>query len=389
MYQFLLSVFVFTFSVFVSVKSYSAEYVDVDAGTDIDFSEVENLIDKNKPKTIEDFITYLPESYKANYNIQKEGRGLQEASFEFPRIIVYGETAKTVMTFNGHPSQKQYNEIELMSYDDIIKEYQFRVISFQSGKAVMSEKNPAVCMRCHKDSRPLWDTYSDWKGMYGEHNDRMTLEELAHLRSDSYKGNSRYSKLPEHKVLSTPPLDHLRPRFNAQMGIFLKYRWAVSIAEKIKKSGVLGKIPDEAVFGTLVCNSGRLDTKLTIAKSAHPADFDQFMSLYNLAPDNLKVEYVNSFILLGRSFFESKRSVDSIIPDTPFGRSHTGIHTVAEVILANLAPFLPNIGEAIKPDIVTYCQQTGYCSNPAKLTRSDRITKFITESAVGKYCSKW
>ncbi len=373
---------------------------------DIDLADIQRVLSAN-PKSVEEFLTQLPESYKSRYNLQKKGRGLQEASMKYPRAIVFGDTAKTIMTFNGHPSQKKFNEIEVMTYDELLKKYEFRVINFQSSKATLSEKNPAVCMRCHLDSRPQWDNYPDWIGMYGQENDRMTDEEIANLKSEEYKSNPRYSALPVHKRLTTPPLDHLRPRFNAVMGIYIKYRWGVSAAEIIKQSGVLGKVPGGAIFSALACYAALIEAaggdeglifserlepylkkQLIVAKAAYPNEFEEFKIPYDsLKTKSEKFFYVSHFVLQGKSFLDSKRSMTSISPDLHVTDSFTGTMHVGDTMLANLVPVLPNL-QHLESELVRYCDKIN-CGSGTAQKDYDKITKFLKYETLEKNCYQW
>ncbi|WP_231103320.1 hypothetical protein, partial [Streptobacillus moniliformis] len=55
---------------------------------------------------------------------------LQDAEHNFPRVLVYGGDAKTVMTFNGRPGQKGYERIELMCFNDQKRQFEFRDLAF-------------------------------------------------------------------------------------------------------------------------------------------------------------------------------------------------------------------------------------------------------------------
>lgn len=374
--------------------------------TDIDLSDIQNVLSKD-PASVEEFLIHLPEKYKERYSLQKQGRGLQDASLKYPRAIIFGKTAKTIMTFNGHPSQKKFNEIEIMTYDDLLKKYEFRVVSFQNSKATLSEKNPSVCMKCHLDARPLWDDYPNWKGMYGEENDRMTDEELANLRSEEYKSNPRYAALPVHARLTTPPLDRLRPRFNAIMGIYMKYRWAVSGAELLKKSESFDKIPEGSVFAALACfdslavaanGNGEiifsermgsyLKKQLAIAERLHPHDFKEFMTSYNkIKSEEKKFFFVGHFILQGKNLLESNRSLTSISPEDRITDSHTGTMFVGDVLLANLVPYLPKY-QHLTSELTTYCGKLN-CGSGTTQKDYDKITKFLKDETLEKYCNDW
>ena len=95
-----------------------------------------------------------------------------------PRVILFGNDAKFVMTFNGEPEQRGYNALELLEYNSSTQSFQLQEILFphdqktasNTNSAVhFSEKNPGKCLACHgSNPRPIWDTPPLWPGAYGE-----------------------------------------------------------------------------------------------------------------------------------------------------------------------------------------------------------------------------
>ncbi len=142
-----------------------------------DYIQLEKLIKENKLKTISDTIEKLPLSYKSKYVLIFKSRSLHGSSFENPRVLLYGEDASFILSFNGSPEQKGYLGLETMEYDQSTSEFKYREILFpnekesQSPSSVVrfSDDNPEKCLKCHGQTpRPIWDTHPLWPGVYGE-----------------------------------------------------------------------------------------------------------------------------------------------------------------------------------------------------------------------------
>ena len=143
-------------------------------GSDYDFAALQSTIQNNGIRSIEDLLPMLPGSLRSSYALVFASRSLQGASFEAPRVILYGADARFIVTFNGDASQRGYRALETMEFDDASGQFKFREIEFPAHPAVplpvrTSETNPARCQRCHgTPARPVWDTQPLWPGAYGE-----------------------------------------------------------------------------------------------------------------------------------------------------------------------------------------------------------------------------
>jgi len=133
-----------------------------------------HLVKTEQSTSPEGILSALPKSLRSRYALLFKSRSLQGASFKDPRVILFGDDARFVITFNGSPDQKGYSEIEVMEFDDQSETFSFHEVSYsevpgQRPKVEVSDTNPQKCLQCHGDPpRPIWDTSPSWPGAYGE-----------------------------------------------------------------------------------------------------------------------------------------------------------------------------------------------------------------------------
>lgn len=138
------------------------------------FVSLQALIRTRDVGTVEELLAALPEAQRRNYALVFDSRSLQAASFENPRVILYGPDARFVLTFNGAPTQRGFRVVETLEFIAATGEFHTRELEFPErpgGAAAVrvSEVNPERCTRCHGGPpRPLWDSFPLWPGAYGE-----------------------------------------------------------------------------------------------------------------------------------------------------------------------------------------------------------------------------
>ena len=179
-------------------------------GVSLDF--LADLIQIKNITSVDALIPELPANFLKDYTFVYNSRSLQDASPEYPRTLVYGTTAKTVISFNGSPDQKGYYSLEAMEFDDDSKEFVFQEITFpkpgDKGGVQFSERNPQKCLSCHGDpARPIYDNYPTWPGFYGVFK-TVTAGSKDDLNfrnfiANSVKNKNRYSSLPNLGVVNS------------------------------------------------------------------------------------------------------------------------------------------------------------------------------------------
>jgi len=121
---------------------------------------------------LEDSLSFLPESFRSRYALMFQSRSLHEASFQNPRVLMFGETANLILTFNGAPNQRGYRAMETLEFQPSTSRFIFREVLFPPGghgTIQVSAPNPEKCLKCHTSAaRPIWDSHPAWPGAYGE-----------------------------------------------------------------------------------------------------------------------------------------------------------------------------------------------------------------------------
>ncbi len=158
--------------------------------------ELTQTIDTNGITSIEGLLPLLPKALISSFTMVNKSKSIQEASIVNPRVILFGQTGKLILTFNGDPSQRNYNALEIMSFDEISKKYELREMIFNgSTRPILSEANPKKCTLCHNSNpRPIWDEYRTWNGVFGSNDDDLGYS------SKFYKGQSPdYPDIAEYR----------------------------------------------------------------------------------------------------------------------------------------------------------------------------------------------
>ncbi|MCJ8278309.1 MAG: hypothetical protein MJK18_15835 [Bdellovibrionales bacterium] len=188
------------------------------------------IIRSNRPTTIAQTLQLVQSRYPSyfdNHAIAHNSLSLHEASFENPRAIVYGDDARTILTYNGDSTQGGYERLEVMCYNDAQDTFEFRDIAFP-GEARSPEdlwdipenqrNQPFVispvngghpdlnCTMCHGDPpRPNWDTYNLWPGICSDHFPNAhinysVVEERCRAFYDNRQNNPRYAVLGDRPM---------------------------------------------------------------------------------------------------------------------------------------------------------------------------------------------
>jgi hypothetical protein len=232
---------------FVTSQFFSIAEAQVDDQFNLD--RLLQIVDQNKISSMEDALAFLPEELRTHFTLQYEGHGLQQASFTNPRVILFGNDAKFVATFNGHPDQGKYNSLEILQFNQSKTSFELYSLDFPIhrdayGHAVRPEKNPSACLQCHGSSpHPVWGQYNFWPGIFGAHDDMISKNEQAPFAAfmTHRQASERYRVLspmtgsafspyssPENQTLSFLPNDILG-------ALFVRLNSAV-LAQKMKQS---------------------------------------------------------------------------------------------------------------------------------------------------------
>ena len=234
-----------------------------------------NALKRNPFLKLHQAIELLPIELKSNYALLFESRSLQEASYQYPRVILFAPSADGIFAFNGHAAQRGSNSLEMLTFDRKKNVFQLQEIVFKQGQAMeFSQINPAKCVSCHgSDPRPLWETDSFWPGAYGGKNDlEITLtNNYSQNEIDGFKRfileaktNPRYRQLRKIDRAFTRENASFRPR-NLNLAKYLVELNSKRLARLMKADGVLEKEANQ-LFDILNCNQDNDATPSQIFK---------------------------------------------------------------------------------------------------------------------------
>ncbi len=131
-----------------------------------------DTISRSKLTTIEQVIGALPAEYREHYVLAYAGRGAQSSTAVNPRVISFGDDAHLILTFNGSPTQSDYDMLELAEFNEAASEYEYSFITLDGRSATRSEINPARCVSCHgARPRTIYNDYPSWPGFYGSNSE--------------------------------------------------------------------------------------------------------------------------------------------------------------------------------------------------------------------------
>jgi hypothetical protein len=158
------------------------------------YQNIQTLIHDCNVTSIDQLLPLLPESYKSSFTLMRTSKSLQEASGDYPRAILFGTDAKFIITFNGNPNQKGYNNLEVIQWSDQAHSFSFDEIQFsKDARSVpIFRANPHECTACHRDPpRPNWQSYDFWEGAYGQAGDQIKVGSQEDHAFQSFLKNSR------------------------------------------------------------------------------------------------------------------------------------------------------------------------------------------------------
>lgn len=145
---------------------------------------LQSLIRTRHITSIESLLRELPREYKDYYFLIYNTRSQQNASYELPRIVLYGRDGRFLMAVTSNPQGQGSHLVEILEYKDNtpgeLPRFKPREVDFQ---AIEQHRNqdafivdPPQCASCHRETtRPNIDPYSGWSGFYGSTDNRMRV----------------------------------------------------------------------------------------------------------------------------------------------------------------------------------------------------------------------
>lgn len=135
---------------------------------DLTLEQFESILSGSEPpKSYEEFLQRLPKVYRSHFHAVKQSTSLQSSTDKEPRILLYGKTARLIMSFNGNPDDTGYNDIEVSWFNPQTLNFEYYSYHPEWGVplAKRPQANPSECAACHNNGGPIvafdeWDKSS-------------------------------------------------------------------------------------------------------------------------------------------------------------------------------------------------------------------------------------
>lgn len=165
------------FTVFMGFQLHAQDITCDQANTGkMSYQMLTSILEKCNPASVEELLKVLPIHFRLYASFIHSSRSLQKSTKERPRVLLgqlddqkaVEHRGRFVAAFGGDPKLKGYETFEFFELNEQ-DEFDFGAVEFPkeidpnwSGpNYILSQKNPAKCLNCHKGS-PIWDTYFHW-----------------------------------------------------------------------------------------------------------------------------------------------------------------------------------------------------------------------------------
>ncbi len=104
-----------------------------------EFSSIQETLQSYEAKnpgrtlTIDEILSRLPTEFRSRFTLMYESQSLQGASPIDPRVIMFGNDARSIMAFNGNSELNGYSMLEFASVNPQSDQTEFRFIRFPMG----------------------------------------------------------------------------------------------------------------------------------------------------------------------------------------------------------------------------------------------------------------
>jgi hypothetical protein len=247
----------------------------VSAARAMTFEDLKILIQNHGLTSVEAVVARLPVDLRGNFTLAYSSQSLQGADHDNPRAILFGSDATLVLTFNGHPQQRRYDELEVLQFRTASREFELYSIKF-GDEVTFSGPNPAICLSCHgRSPRPIWGGYdyeqtddNHWPGFYGSTHDAPASNDVERQAFVRFRERAllhpRYRHL-QWRMDGAPWFPYgegayqhrLRP--NNRLGNLLARLNALKIAHEAASGDFLQHYPNTALLWLLQCPQTQLD----------------------------------------------------------------------------------------------------------------------------------
>jgi hypothetical protein len=175
-----------------------APWLTLPAAADEPFTEarLQDLL-RHNPQTgqpvdsISELVPLLPRELRENFTFVYDSRSPFRGSIspEYPRVILFTNDARLILTFTGDARQPGYDLLETMSFDWESAKFELHAYMLPAAerRAWRPSAEDAKCSRCHgADARPIYDSYPLWPGYYGSVQDTFPRDRIGQKEGKSY-----------------------------------------------------------------------------------------------------------------------------------------------------------------------------------------------------------
>ena len=148
-----------------------------------DILQLHSFIQAEGIDSIEAYLADLPPHLRQSYAFVDSSRAGRPADTQRPRIILFGSDARFLAALGSHPDDPERETIDLAQLNDATGFWDFASIDF-SAEPPRLITDSSNCQSCHgTPPRPIWGSYNDWPGTFGETRDRLSAEQATSVRA--------------------------------------------------------------------------------------------------------------------------------------------------------------------------------------------------------------
>jgi cytochrome c553 len=141
--------------------------------------------------SISELIPLLPRELRENFTFVYESRSPFRSGIspQFPRVILFTNDARLVLTFIGDERQAGFDLLETMSFDYETAKFELHAYLLPAAerRSWRPSAEDAKCSRCHgADARPIFDSYPLWPGYYGSVQDTFPHDRIGQKEAKNY-----------------------------------------------------------------------------------------------------------------------------------------------------------------------------------------------------------
>jgi hypothetical protein len=141
--------------------------------------------------SIAELVPLLPEELRKNFTFVYDSRSPFKSGIspEYPRVILFTDDARLILTFIGDERQPGFDLLETMAFDYEKAKFDLHAYLLPAGERRNWRPSPeeARCARCHgADARPIFDSYPLWPGYYGSVQDTFPRDRIGQKEGKNY-----------------------------------------------------------------------------------------------------------------------------------------------------------------------------------------------------------